>query len=131
MSESRLSLSRYGVQPVFHSKASDLFTSRNEILNPDETLPRLLSDFKRLLEQTQDPTNKLYDTVLVCECHAKFNPVYAQRQLLIARSAFFENLFLNLDSSDCEMSEDEEGTFPKLFDFNGVLLIHKTFNSKM
>lgn len=122
MSESRLSLSRYGVQPVFLSKASELFTNRNEILNPDETLPRLLSDFKRLFEQTQDPTNRLYDTVLVCECHAKFNPVYSQRQLLIARSAFFENLFLNKESSDCEISEDENGNLLTLSLFNNLII---------
>ncbi len=71
---------------------SDLSKKRNEILNPEETLARLLTDFKHLFELTQDPTNNLHDTIIVCY-NAKTSFVYAQRQILMARSAFFENIY--------------------------------------
>ena len=63
MSQSRLSLSRYGTPSVYHTKASDLFESKNRVLS-DETLPTYLADFKRLFEQTQETERNLYDTIL-------------------------------------------------------------------
>ena len=109
MSQSRLSIARYGAPAVYHARASDLFAHRNEILNPDETLPKMLSDFKRLFEQTQDSSNCMHDTIITCDS-SKTEPVYVQRQLLIARSAYFENLMLNKDESeDYKLEENSEG----------------------
>ena len=118
MSQSRLSIGRYGTPSVYHAHASDLFTNRNEILNPEETLPKLLADFKRLFEQTQDTTNNLHDTMITCESSSlKTAPVYAQRQLLIARSAYFENLFSEKETSndDYDLTVEKDGKF--LFPF--------------
>lgn len=108
LSHSLLSLRRYGTPTNYHRNTGELFAQKNEILNPDETLPRLLSDFKKLFEQTQDTTNYLYDTIL--NVSSNNQPIYAQRQLLIARSAYFENLFTGDSHTEDFDYFEEDGT---------------------
>ena len=110
MSQSRLSLARYGTPSVYHAKASDLFESKNRVLS-DETLPTFLADFKRLFEQTQETALNLYDTILTVEAANGSEHVFAQRQLLIARSAYFENVFNPESPQDheCTLEEDDDG----------------------
>ena len=106
---SRLSVRRYGTPSTYHKNTRELFAQKNEFLNPDETLPRLLADFKRLFEQTQDKTNYLFDTILCVSGTLDNQPVYAQRQLLVARSAYFENLFEDASEFDYIDFVEEDG----------------------
>jgi hypothetical protein len=120
MSQSRLSLGRYGTPNIYHAKTSDLFENHSNALDPNETLPILLGDFKRLFEQTQDPLNNLHDTILTVEGQ-KVEPIYVQRQLLVARSAYFENLFeneKNNQSNEYHLEQDEDGRLVIKFNQN-------------
>lgn len=67
MANSRLSIDRYGTPfPTFYERANELFDGqpKNALLNKEDTLSKLLSDFKKLFEQTQNPENGLFDAVL-------------------------------------------------------------------
>ncbi len=112
MSRPFLSVGRYNATDVQVVYASDLFAKQNDTLNPEETVPRLLEDFKRLFDQTQDPSNNLHDTIITCN-NAKGSVVYAQRQLLMARSAYFENLFSenNTPNGDYDLEGKKDGNF--------------------
>jgi hypothetical protein len=70
MANSRLSIDRYGTPfPAYYQRAEDLFDGppKNEVLNREDCLSKLLSDFKKLFEQTQNIENVLYDTILEIE----------------------------------------------------------------
>ena len=68
MAHSNLNLERYGTPgPNYFHHSSDLFNdnnSKNSIIETEETLSKLLNDFKRLYEQTQIVENELFDTIL-------------------------------------------------------------------
>ena len=68
MAHSSLNLERYGTPvPNYFQHSSDLFNDNNDknsIIETEETLSKLLNDFKRLYEQTQIIENGLYDTIL-------------------------------------------------------------------
>lgn len=98
-----MSLTRYGgPQANYHQSTSQLF-DRNpyQVIKPIETLPKLLLDFKKLYDQTQVAENNLYDVILEVEGSRTMssgrpsnpaNRILAQKQLLIARSGYFENV---------------------------------------
>lgn len=98
MSDSRLSVGRYGpYNQSYLKKTEELFT--NNIRHNNETtvdsLSNLLNDFKRLFEQTQKPENGLFDTILEIETknNSRIEQVY---KLNIKKMFFIKNFVFNL-----------------------------------
>ena len=69
MADSRLSIDRYGTPFLpYYQHADELFNAPpKNALNTVECLSKLLADFKKLFEQTQNAENGLFDTVLEIE----------------------------------------------------------------
>jgi hypothetical protein len=120
VSKSRLSHSRYESdrpKANYYTKASDLLSSSSKSFMPqDEALRALLTDFRNLFNQTQEEKNYLYDVVIDVEPDPHRNEgrssprrlkVYAQKQMLMARSAYFEKVVFPEPKSEQPINENE------------------------
>jgi len=125
MAQSRLSLSRYENQAIKYYKQSDeLFANKNEVFEAQNSVPSLLSDFKKLFKLTQVPENMLHDVMIEFEDDPHMTRIYAQRQLLMARSAYFDRLFQQYASfngrsgftfqGECDVKDDNGDGVPEL-----------------
>jgi len=94
MAQSRLSLSRYENQAIkYYVRPDDLFANKNDIFEAESSVPSLLADFKKLFKLTQIPENGLHDVIIEFDEDQHQTRILAQRQLLMARSNYFDQMF--------------------------------------
>ena len=131
LTASRLSLGRYG-SPNYYRKPRELFEKTENLIAAKESLPKFLLNFKKLFDQTQNEEQRLYDCVIKVEGDEGVD-IKAQRQILIARSAFFENeIFDRAESSEphpyFSLSELDDGIVEVTFarsTFKSIELLRK------